>query len=479
MTTRKSKNLTFIDDYCEKAKPGKKDLQNWRYKKHLEKISKQINTITKIQIAIPIQDIQIEQITNIPNVQIAVTSSGYYILKPTHKVTFAAFLDTFRITKYKAHKMLIKLDERTFGFSRKVVWIQSHNVMDSIKTLCKDSHINVKWMSVQEVEHNEPQFDFLLDVSSARGGGYWTTFCDILNSCNARWRPDLYLNIHDGHVFTDKKCSYFKKIPCDLCGVDTLKDCIWSNYVQKDWIFKNVDDEEFKHNNRRNLKAKWTWHFRSNLKDNNHEIGCDLVTGLFTDEDKRVIEECWSGIYNPIKTDETNVLSVCNDDTPGRDSMWIGIMPYDNYKQSIASPVTLNDLKVPKLIKRIKPIIEQFRQITDTPEEYGLYDINAVQLIQYRRKSFKRVHFDGKYLMNHRELIVMTLDHGKRLGVGTWMVVGEAENKNNVINIPKWSIYRMGPILLCDEWHGILTMYDTNRTIIPRGATISLQSTNE
>eukprot|EP01083_Nonionella_stella_P102056 290005_1 len=143
-----------IDDYCEKAKPGKKDLQNWRYKKHLEKISKQINTITKIQIAIPIQDIQIEQITNIPNVQIAVTSSGYYILKPTHKVTFAAFLDTFRITKYKAHKMLIKLDERTFGFSRKVVWIQSHNVMDSIKTLCKDSHINVKWMSVQEVEHN-------------------------------------------------------------------------------------------------------------------------------------------------------------------------------------------------------------------------------------------------------------------------------------------------------------------------------------
>ena len=95
-------------------------------------------------------------------------------------------------------------------------------------------------------------------------------------------------------------------------------------------------------------------------------------------------------------------------------------------------------------------------------------------MINHRPPTWKTVHFDGKYVTNHRELFGLTMDRGKKMVIVSTMTMGTADNEYNVIEIPPCSIYRFGPNMLSLEWHGICRVTQQNLTILFGNAKPSL-----
>ena len=111
-------------------------------------------------------------------------------------------------------------------------------------------------------------------------------------------------------------------------------------------------------------------------------------------------------------------------------------------------------------------VVTDIRKIMKLPYTEN---ITAIQLIYYIKKTWKTVHFDGRRLTDGVELYGFTFEAGKKICVGTTMVMGQATNRRNIVKIPKNSVYIMGPVMQTEEWHGICRLAN-NRTMMGRYA---------
>eukprot|EP01084_Bolivina_argentea_P256523 431943_1 len=212
--------------------------------------------------------------------------------------------------------------------------------------------------------------------------------------------------------------------------------------------------------------------YQCGIFDVSHELGLDIYQHFIS---KKYCDELITSVNNCVRKAkrETRVLKFLTwkkFHTELRDNLWYGLMPICGYNECRISYLTLSDHDVGKILRIGTELIHLIKQ---SEGETDKYDINCVQILEYRPGTLKMPHFDGRYMTNGYEVWGITIGDGKIMSVGSLMRWGRPQNKFSSVSHPGETIYRMRGKMLWKYWHAIVKVTKVIHSIMFRVATVS------